>query len=218
MQSGYLAAVCRSVRGLAALGLALALGLAPAGGCGNTSDSATAFQEGYYTAEATSFDSLGWKRFISIYVNQDRIVTVEYNAKNASGFLRSWDMDNMRLINSESGTYPNKYIRSYAGDLLNRQDPALVDPVPGAVKYLKSFQLLAEAAIGRARKGDKNVAFVELPDIGEEAIRVGEASLYVSAAQPSPAAKEPSSEPSEDRAFHDELKLLDRAQISDSAP
>lgn len=167
----------------------LLLALALTGGC---SSETSGLQEGYYTAEAVAYDSRGWKRYMTIYVNQDKIVTVEYNAKNASGFIRSWDMDNMRRMNAESGTYPNKYARAYAVALLNRQDPALIDAVPGAANHLESFQLLAEAALERARKGDKTVIFVQLPDPGRAAIKMGEADLPVPAARP-PFTAEPSS-------------------------
>lgn len=152
---------------LAALALLLPALL---GGC--SSPEAPSLKDGYYTAEAAAFDSLGWKRFLTIYVNQDRIVTVEYNAKNASGFLRSWDMDSMRRMNAETGTYPSKYARAYAVALVNRQNPAQVEAVPGAARYLESFRLLAEAAIERARRGDKSVAFVNLPEVGREAARI----------------------------------------------
>lgn len=173
------AAKYRPLLGLAALGLALALSI----GCSSNS---TGLQDGYYTAEAVSFDSRGWKKFMTIYVKQDRIVTVEYNAKNASGFLRSWDMDKMRRMNAESGTYPNQYARAYAVSLINRQDPALIDAVPGAAGRLKPFQLLAEAAVDRARKGDKSVAFVQLPETGGEAIKLGEADYLPGAAPTAP--------------------------------
>lgn len=175
---GRFAARHSPLRGLAVLGFVLTLVLVPVVGCSSGSDGDTAgLKEGYYTAEAVSFDSQGWKRFMTIYVNQDRIVTVEYNAKNASGFLRSWDMDNMRRMNAESGTYPSKYARAYAVSLINRQDPAKIDAVPGAAGHLESFQRLAEAAVDRARKGDKSVAFVQLPETGREAIKIGEADL-----------------------------------------
>jgi|GEM_PF-278555 len=178
-----------------------ALVLLPAllGAC--VSSETSSLKDGYYTAEASSFDSLGWKRFLTIYVNQDRIVTVDYNAKNASGFIRSWDMDSMRRMNAETGTYPSKYARAYAVALVNRQSPAQVEAVPGAARYLESFRLLAEAAIERARRGDKSVAFVDLPDAAREAAKVDEASLYMPAAEnppsagPSPGDQTPRSEP-----------------------
>jgi major membrane immunogen (membrane-anchored lipoprotein) len=120
-------------------------------------------QEGYYTAEAASFDAEGWKDFITIYVSQDRIVTVEYNARNASGLIKSWDVGYTRRMKTAAGTYPNRYFRAYAADLLLRQDPAAVRVLPGAEDALALFRLLAEAAIAHARTGDKSLAFIEPP-------------------------------------------------------
>lgn len=120
-------------------------------------------QDGYYTAEAASFDSYGWKEFVTIYVSDNKILTVEYNAFNQSGFVKSWDLDYMRTMNTASGTYPNEYTRVYAVSLLNWQGPEGVDAISGATHSHASFQLLAEAAISQAGKGDKLVALVEIP-------------------------------------------------------
>lgn len=140
-----------------ALTLAFAISLSA---CSTT---ASEMKDGYYTAEAADFDQYGWKEFITVYVNNNKIITVEYNAKNASGFIKSWDLDYMRTMNSECGTYPNEYARSYSVSLLNWQDPAKVDAVTGATHSYSSFQVLAEAVIAQARAGDKQVAFVTLP-------------------------------------------------------
>lgn len=120
-------------------------------------------QDGYYTAEAAHFDAHGWKEFMTIYVNNNKIVTVEYNAKNASGFIKSWDMNYMRDMMANDGTYPNKYARDYAAGLLNKQNPDAVDALSGATHSYGSFKLLAEAVIAQAKTGDKSVVFVEFP-------------------------------------------------------
>ena len=52
--------------------------------------SKTELQDGYYTAQAAQF-SHGWKEYITIMVKGGSIVSVEYNAENASGFIKSWD-------------------------------------------------------------------------------------------------------------------------------
>jgi major membrane immunogen (membrane-anchored lipoprotein) len=129
--------------------------------CSGCPQDSSRLSDGYYTAESASFDAHGWKEYLSIYVNNNRIVTVEYNAKNASGFIKSWDMEYMRRMNAADGTYPNRYTRAYSVSLLNRQDPARVEAVTGATESYLTFRLLAEAAIARARAGDKRVAFVE---------------------------------------------------------
>ena len=57
----------------------------------------TGLQDGYYTAQASQFN-FGWKEYVTIMVKGGNIVSVEYNAENASGFIKSWDnayMQNM---------------------------------------------------------------------------------------------------------------------------
>jgi major membrane immunogen (membrane-anchored lipoprotein) len=124
--------------------------------------------DGYYTAEAEKFDKNGWKEFVTIYINNNKIVTVEYNARNASGFVKSWDMDYMRIMNATSGSYPNQYTRFYAVALVNRQDPSRIDVLTGASDSYHYFLELVDAAIAKARTGDKNAAFVTLSGSGED--------------------------------------------------
>jgi major membrane immunogen (membrane-anchored lipoprotein) len=124
--------------------------------------------DGYYSAEADSFDSNGWKEFVTIYINNNRIVTVEYNARNSSGYIKSWDMEYMRTMNAVSGSYPNQYTRYYAVSLLNRQDPSRIDVLAGATHSYHYFRQLAWAALEKARTGDKSAAFVTLSIRGEK--------------------------------------------------
>ena len=79
--------------------------------------SETALQDGYYTAQAAEF-SHGWKEYITILVKDGSIISVEYNAENASGFIKSWDNAYMQNMLHSNGTYPNEYTRNYAGQLL----------------------------------------------------------------------------------------------------
>lgn len=119
-------------------------------------------KDGYYTAVAAEFDEHGWKEYITIYVSGGTIVTTDYNAKNASGFIKSWDMEYMRVMNHVSGTYPNEYTRLYAEALMNTQNAQQVDAITGATHSYHTFVQLADAAIAQARSGDKSVCFVEI--------------------------------------------------------
>ena len=74
-------------------------------------------QDGYYTAQMSQF-SHGWKEYITILVKGGSIISVEYNAENASGFIKSWDNAYMQNMLHSNGTYPNEYTRYYAGQLL----------------------------------------------------------------------------------------------------
>lgn len=117
---------------------------------------------GYYTAEASEY-SFGWKEHVTICVMNKQIVSVEYNAENASGFIKSWDLPYMRNMNSATGTYPNKYTREYAQMLLDDQGANHIDAVSGASSSYESFMRLSAAVLEQARKGDTTVAVVDIP-------------------------------------------------------
>jgi major membrane immunogen (membrane-anchored lipoprotein) len=120
-------------------------------------------RDGYYTVKADGYDDGGWKDFLTIYVSDNQIVTVDFNAHTSSGFLRSWDPDYQRREQAETGLHPSEYLRTFTTELLNLQNPANVLVVAGAERQHKTFQLLAERAIVQAKAGDKTIATVKLP-------------------------------------------------------
>lgn len=117
-------------------------------------------QDGYYTAQMSQF-SHGWKEYITIMVKGGSIVSVEYNAENPSGFIKSWDNAYMQNMLHTSGTYPNEYTRFYAAQLLERQEADRIDALSGATSSYGSFQKLAAAVLEQARKGDSSIVFVD---------------------------------------------------------
>ncbi len=136
------------------LGVLLAVSLLA--GCG----SQTGLQDGYYTAQMSEF-SHGWKEYITILVKGGSIVSVEYNAENASGFIKSWDNAYMQTMLHTNGTYPNEYTRYYASQLLEGQGEQSIDAISGASSSHGTFQLLAQAVLEQARKGDSSLVFVD---------------------------------------------------------
>ena len=117
-------------------------------------------QDGYYTAQAAEF-SHGWKEYITILVKDGSIISVEYNAENASGFIKSWDNAYMQNMLHTNGTYPNEYTRYYANQLLEGQGEDGIDVIAGATSSHGTFQLLAQAVLEQARKGDSSIVFVD---------------------------------------------------------
>lgn len=117
-------------------------------------------QDGYYTAQAAEF-SHGWKEYVTIIVKGGSIVSVEYNAENASGFIKSWDSNYMQTMLHSNGTYPNEYTRYYANQLLEGQGEGSIDALSGASSSHGSFQLLAKAVLEQARLGDSSIVFVD---------------------------------------------------------
>ncbi len=117
-------------------------------------------QDGYYTAQASEF-SHGWKEYITIMVKGGSIVSVEYNAENASGFIKSWDNTYMQTMLHAQGTYPNEYTRYYAGQFLAGQGEEKIDALTGATSSYGSFQKLAVAVIEQAKQGDSSIVIVD---------------------------------------------------------
>ena len=120
----------------------------------------TELQDGYYTAQAKDF-SHGWKEYITIMVKGGTIVSVEYNAENASGFIKSWDNAYMQTMLHSNGTYPNEYTRYYASQLLEGRRDDDIDALSGATSSYGSFQKLSEAVLEQARKGDSDIVVVD---------------------------------------------------------
>ena len=125
-------------------------------GCGKTEG----LQDGYYTAQASEYH-FGWKEYVTIIVKGGRIVSVEYNAENASGFIKSWDNAYMQTMLHSNGTYPNEYTRYYAGQLLEGQGETQIDALSGATSSHGSFQKLQAAVIEQAMQGDSSIAIVD---------------------------------------------------------
>lgn len=117
-------------------------------------------QDGYYTAQAAEY-SHGWREYITIMVKDGSIVSVEYNAENASGFIKSWDTAYMQSMLEVTGTYPNQYTRFYAGQLLEKQGEGEIDALTGATSSYGSFQKLMAAVMDQAEKGDSSIVFVD---------------------------------------------------------
>ena len=136
------------------LGLMLTASLLAACGTG------TGLQDGYYTAQAAEF-SHGWKEYITILVRDGSIISVEYNAENASGFIKSWDNAYMQTMLHAQGTYPNEYTRYYANQLLEGQGEEGIDALSGATSSYGSFQILSQAVLEQARMGDSSIVIVD---------------------------------------------------------
>ncbi len=126
--------------------------------CGDTT-AETELQDGYYTAQASAF-SHGWKEYITILVKSGNIVSVEYNAENASGFIKSWDNAYMQNMLHSNGTYPNEYTRYYAAQMQEGQGEGTIDALTGATSSYNSFQKLSAAVLEQARKGDSSIVLV----------------------------------------------------------
>ena len=120
----------------------------------------TGIQDGYYTAQAEQFNH-GWKEYVTIMVRDGSIVSVEYNAENPSGFIKSWDSAYMQTMLHTNGTYPNEYTRFYASQFLDGHGEENIDALTGATSSFSSFQKLTAAVLEQAEKGDSSIVIVD---------------------------------------------------------
>ncbi len=119
-------------------------------------------QDGYYTAKTDSFNDHGWSDFITIYVENNRIISVEYDAQNASGFIRSWDLAYQQQRDLSIGEDGNKLVRSLAKALITSQNIDAIKVLAGHDSVRLPFITLAQAAIKQSLNGDSNVTYVSL--------------------------------------------------------
>lgn len=125
-------------------------------GCGKSK----AMKDGFYTAEMAEMGN-GWQEYLCIMVKNKKIVYAEYNAKDASGYIKSWDNSYMQLMNSMAGTYPNEYTRNYVAKLIEGQGIEEFDGISGATHSAGNFEKLAAAVMEQAKKGDSSTILVE---------------------------------------------------------
>jgi len=117
-------------------------------------------KDGYYTAQTEEYD-VGWREFVTIMVKGGKVVSAEYNAENASGFIKSWDNAYMRNMLPVKGTYPNEYTRYYASQLVGAEGEAEIDALSGATSSYNKFMKLMDAVIQQARAGDSSIVTVK---------------------------------------------------------
>lgn len=123
-------------------------------------NSDTAMKDGFYTAQMAN-PYYGWKEYLCIMVKNNTIVYAEYNAKDPSGYIKSWDNSYMKNMIVVDKTYPNEYTRNYVAQLMKSQNPETVDVISGATGSGDNFLKLSTAVINQAKNGDTNVILVE---------------------------------------------------------
>jgi major membrane immunogen (membrane-anchored lipoprotein) len=137
--------------------------------CANSS---SRLKDGYYTAEMSEYDEYGWKEFMTICVNNGIISQVEFNAKNIGGFIKSWDMDYMKVMKDATGTYPNEYSRFFSSQFVEDQNVDSIDILTGATDSWDNFMLLARAVLKSAENGARSATIVHVqPPAGTGAPR-----------------------------------------------
>lgn len=127
------------------------------------------YQDGSYTAEFKHFDSLGYKDYLTVTVQNGAITAAEFDGKNAFGGKKSQDTDYARRMRPLAGTDPAALAEHYAGALLGLERPEdlEVDAVAGATVSAARFEALWQALQEPMESGSP--AWVAVADIPEYA-------------------------------------------------
>lgn len=134
--------------GLALVGV---LSLGVLAGCG----SKDGLKDGAYKAEASDFDSRGWKPFVELTVKDKKISDVKFDYVNKEGKMKSADEAYNKSMMEKAKTSPSIYTKDLAKKLVETQDVAKVDTITGATTSTGNFKALAEKAIADGAKTGK---------------------------------------------------------------
>ena len=67
-------------------------------------------------------------------------------------------------MNAVQGTYPNRYTRDYAAQLLQNQGEDEIDMLAGATSSGGNFQKMAASLIESAKSGDSEIQIIQSPE------------------------------------------------------
>lgn len=133
--------------------LFIALSLLIFVGC--TSSSSGELKDGSYTAEFKDADSHGWIEFVELKVENEKIIEVNFDAKDAAGQLKSESAEYKdAMINAGSKTWPSDFYPKLEDSLIDAQDIDKVDAVAGATQSSDAFKKLVKELSKNMSKGD----------------------------------------------------------------
>lgn len=118
---------------------------------------ASKFKDGTYKAEASDFDSRGWKVTHTITVKDGKITESKFDYVNKDGKLKSADEAYNKNMKDKSGVSSKEASDKLNAQLVSTQDLAKVETVTGATSSSKGFKQSAELLLKAAAEGKTDV-------------------------------------------------------------
>lgn len=115
------------------------------------------FKDGTYKAEASDFDSRGWKVSHTITVKDGKITESKFDYVNKEGKLKSADEAYNKNMKDKSGVSSKEATDKLNAQLVATQDVAKVETVTGATSSTKGFKQSAELLLKAASEGKTDV-------------------------------------------------------------
>lgn len=143
-----------------ALSLVLVFILALLAGC--TGDVQVA--DGIYRAEYADYNARGYKEFVEITFENGEITDVVFDAvSGVDGTLFSESEEMKVLMQSNTGTYPQKYLEDLVNQYKQNPDADSIDIVAGATESTQAYVVLAKALEKSIRAGYTDTVIVGRP-------------------------------------------------------
>ncbi|MDD2954925.1 MAG: FMN-binding protein [Oscillospiraceae bacterium] len=121
------------------------------------------YEDGKYRAEMAKEDQ-GWKEFVEITIQDGKIAEVVFDVVDADGNYKSADEEyKKKMAEGGSETWPEKFYAEILAEYQAKNYLAKdMELVAGATVSSENFQMLAPAALQRAKLGDSAVMTVEV--------------------------------------------------------
>lgn len=102
--------------------------------------------DGTYRAEFADYDALGYKDFVEVVIQDNKVIDVFANAQ--SGLDGSYKLQNESLraqMEGISNTYPEKFYTDLANQYLSNPKASEIEIVAGATESSNNFIILLKA-------------------------------------------------------------------------
>ncbi len=103
------------------------------------------YVDGAYSARFKDYDSRGYQAYVDVSVEDGKVVSIEYDAVDKEGNLRSEDAKYRAEMEKVQGTYPEKYAHDLVNQYMKAQSLDGVDALAGATYATDSFNTLMAA-------------------------------------------------------------------------
>ena len=110
-------------------------------GCGSAPEK----QDGQYRAEYAQFDEYGWKDYVTVTVEENKVTAVEFDAVNELGEKKSENASYRESMEAITKTYPEKFCAEYGEQYIEKQEAKDLDAIAGATKSHDSLVTLLSA-------------------------------------------------------------------------
>ena len=137
------------------------------------------YQDGTYEVEMPEYDN-GWKDFVRLTIIGGEVESIQYDARDEDGQLKSADekyerdMISGNAANGLPETYPADYIQKLVDSYMQSGSAEEIDSVAGATISTHRFQKLLRHALKSARQGRTELFAVPLFEDGEYRAQMGE--------------------------------------------